>query len=173
MKEDICPGCGYHETHFRQWAHTGDHVVTIIGFWPVEEKGLVGYDNRWISRCHYRTACAHAHWNLQIIEKPEQAQIPANIPVISVEEPYAIAERDTRGTVEPGSDIIELQKFRHPKSATYILGNTFYQRPSDYYPVDFKVGMTMSDLEIAKFSPLYGNQMTSIIWYDRVLKGVS
>ena len=175
--EHICPECGYHQEHMKSWRQPGERLVTIIGFWPVEERGHMGFDNRWISRCHYRTACAHAHWDLQIIEEPGQALIPEGVPVISVEEPYPIEHRDMPNgiynspTLEPGTDIQCMEEFMHPASATYILGNTFYQRPSDYFEFDHKIGIMMDDPEIASYSPLYGSQMATMIWYDRRLKG--
>lgn len=176
-EEMVCPDCGYHETHTKRWHEVGDPLVTIIGFWPVEERNdHMGYENRWVSRCHYRTACAHCHWDLQIIEEPNQAVIPPGIPVIGVEEPYAIegtrAPAGNSTALEPGGDIIEMLEFDHPPSATYILGNTHYQRPSEHFALDFKIGITMDDPEIAGFSPLYSNQVIPLIWYDRRLKGI-
>lgn len=136
------------------------------------------YDDRWISRCYYRTACAHAHWDLQIVEEPGQTIIPEGIPTIGLESPNPIEERphpdpDYRHpTVEPGPDIMELAAFDHPINATYIIGNTHFERPSDHFTVDYKLGVSMDDPEIAAYSPFYGSQVVPLIWYDRKLKGL-
>ena len=150
-----CPQCGYEPKHTESW---GEPKVHIIGFWPVEERGLQGYDNHFISRCRYRTACAQAHYSLQIIERPEQAELPVGLPVISMEEPDY-----TRG-------VIELQDFKHPEEAVYILGNSKLAFPSGFFDVDYKVGIKYNDTDIAAYSPFYGDQIVSIIWYDRLLK---
>lgn len=171
--ENFCPACGFHERHSVSFRDAGDALVTIIGLWPIEEQQHNFKDDRWISRCHYRTVCNHAHWDLQIIEEPGQARIPRGVPVVGVDEPYLL---DPQGPVhvskDPPEHIHELQDFEHPKSATYILGNTHFQRPSDYFDCDLLVGITMDDLEAASHSPFYGNQMAAMIWYDRRLKGL-
>ena len=173
MDEPVCPQCGFHDRHSISFREAGDACVTIIGFWPIEEIGHVGMDDRWVARCHYRTVCCHAHWDLQIVEEPGHAVIPKGIPVVGVDEPYVI---DPQGPVHvnphPPEAIHELEDFDHPKSATYILGNTHFQRPSDYFDCDLLVGITMDDLEAASHSPFYGNQMAAMIWYDRRLKGL-
>lgn len=172
--EEQCPKCGYHERHSDSFRDAGDALVTIIGFWPIEEDQHRDYDDRRISRCHYRTVCYHAHWDLQIIEEPGQARLPQGVPIVGVDEPYTIDPQsgDHPATAEPLVRIHELQEFEHPKSATYILGNTHYQRPSDFFECDHLVGITMDDLEAASHSPFYGNQMAALIWYDRRLKGL-
>jgi hypothetical protein len=172
--DEQCPNCAWQERHSDSFRDAGDCLVTIIGFWPIEEYVHAVHDDRRISRCHYRTVCLHAHWDLQIIEEPEQARLPDGVPIIGVDEPYKIDPQsgDHAATEEPPHWIQELQDFSHPKSATYILGNTHYQRPSDYFPCDYLVGITMDDLEAASYSPFYGNQMAAMIWYDRRLKGL-
>jgi hypothetical protein len=173
--EPFCPNCGYHDRHSITFRDAGDPVVTIIGFWPIEEQHHAEHDNRWISRCHYRTVCNHAHWDLQIIEEPGQALIPKGIPVVGLDEPYRIdhqGESDIPYSAPPPSSVLELQNFEHPRSATYILGNTHYQRPSDYFDCDHLVGIMMDDLEAASHSPFYGNQVAAMIWYDRKMKGM-
>lgn len=174
LDEPQCPNCGYQQIHSDTFRDAGDPMVTIIGFWPIEEMGHINHDDRLISRCHYRTVCNHAHWDLQIIEEPGQARIPKGIPVIGVDEPYLV---DPAGpvhvTAEPPEHVHELEDFMHPPSATYIFGNTYYQRPSDHFDCDQLVGITMDDLEAADHSPFYGNQMAAMIWYDRKLKGAN
>ncbi len=175
--EPECPNCGWHENHSDSFRDVGDPLVTIIGFWPVEEYEHKAFDDRRISRCHYRTVCNAAHWDLQLIEEPGMARVPPGIPIIGVDEPYIIDPRSDRGddirvTAKPVTSIIELEDFEHPKSATYILGNTHYQRPSDHFECDQLIGITMDDLEAASYSPFYGNQMAALIWYDRRLKSV-
>jgi hypothetical protein len=175
--EPFCPNCGFHPRHSVSFRDAGDPLVTIIGFWPIEEQYHQDHDDRWISRCHYRTVCCHAHYDLQIIETPADARIPKGIPVIGLDEPYTIVpqggERGTVvGSVEPPESVIELIDFAHPKSATYIFGNTHYQRPSDHFDCDHLIGVTMDDEEAASHSPFYGNQLVALIWYDRKLKGL-
>lgn len=172
--EESCAKCGHQELHSVSFRSAGDPLITIIGFWPIEEDQHRDYDDRRISKCHYRTACNHAHWDLQIIETPDQALIPAGVPVIGVDEPYIIDHQggDIPVTAEPQMFTQELQDFEHPKSATYILGNTHYQRPSDHFKCDALVGITMDDLDVAQHSPFYGNQMVAMIWYDRKLKNM-
>jgi len=173
MDEPVCPQCGFHDRHSISFREAGDPLVTIIGFWPIEEINHVGHDDRWVARCHYRTVCCHAHWDLQIIEEPGQAVIPKGIPVVGLDEPYVIDPQsgDHPASAQPSTRIQEMENFVHPASATYILGNTHYQRPSDYFDCDLLVGITMDDLEAASYSPFYGNQMAAMIWYDRKLKG--
>lgn len=180
--EEICPHCGYHEEHKVAWWQPGDPLITVIAFWPVEERTHFGYDNRWISRCYFRTACAHAHYNVQLIEDPRQAVLPPGVPVVCLEEPYPIREdmlvrEDPEGEVHTTrqvarGEVIDLQAFTHPVNATYILGNTYYQRPSDHFPADHLVGITPGDPEIAAYSPLYGSQVVTMIWWDRKLKSM-
>lgn len=172
--EPYCEHCGHEARHSVSFRDVGDPLVTIIGFWPIEEYEHKAYDDRRISRCHYRTVCAHAHWDLQIIEAPTQAVIPQGIPVIGVDEPYIINQMggDIPATAEPSNKVLELMTYTHPASATYILGNTHYQRPSDHFSCDELIGITMDDLEVADHSPFYGNQMAAMIWYDRKLKGI-
>jgi hypothetical protein len=78
---------------------------------------------------------------------------------------------DIAYSAEPPEHVQELEDFTHPASATYIFGNTHYQRPSDHFNCDLLVGVRMDDLEAANHSPFYGNQMAAMIWYDRRLKG--
>jgi hypothetical protein len=163
-----CPECGYHERHHVSFRAPGDELVTIIGFWPIEEQRNNFHDDRWISRCHYRTVCNHAHWDLQIIETPEAAVIPPGVPVIGLEEPHQVPDSES----PPPARVQELASFDHPQSATYILGNTEYQRPSAYFACDYLVGISMDDPESALESPFYGNQVAAMIWYDRRLKGL-
>lgn len=172
LSDEQCENCGHQERHSDTFRDSGDPLVTIIGFWPIEEMSHLGHDNRLISRCHYRTVCNHAHWDLQIIEEPDQAILPRGIPVIGVDEPYTIDQLsgDIPATAEPSDKIHELEDFNHPISATYIFGNTHYQRPSDFFDCDHLVGITMDDLDAAAQSPFYGNQMAAMIWYDRRLK---
>jgi hypothetical protein len=167
-----CPRCGFHERHSVSFRDAGDPLVTIIGFWPIEEKNHQEHDDFYISRCHYRTVCCHAHWDLQIIMEPGEARIPKGIPVVGVDEPYIIEHLggEIPATLEPKDRIQELEDFMHPPSATYILGNTHYQRPTDHFECDHLVGITMDDLDAASHSPFYGNQMAAMIWYDRKLK---
>jgi hypothetical protein len=172
--EEQCPMCGFHELHSVSFRSAGDPLVTIIGFWPIEEDQHRNYDDRRISRCHYRTVCNHAHWDLQIIEEPGQAMIPKGVPVIGVDEPYKLnPQGPVHVSKDPPEHIHELENFMHPASATYILGNTHYQRPSDHFDCDQLVGIIMDDLDAAEYSPFYGNQMAAMIWYDRKLKGSS
>lgn len=171
----FCPQCGHHDSHYANFRQPGDPLVTVIGFWPIEEKNQLGYDNAWISRCHYRTACAHAHWNVQIIENPEQARVPKGPKVVCLEEPYKIQQMDIMGQGYSSSELPQhqitlLEDFEHPEDVTYIMGNTFFQRPSDHFKYDYLVGMEMDDPEIAAYSPLYGNQLATILWWDRKLK---
>lgn len=172
--ELFCPNCGFHNRHSISFRDAGDPLVTIIGFWPIEETRHAFHDDRWISRCHYRTVCCHAHWDLQIIEEPREALIPKGIPVVGVDEPYEIDHQNDQYAVsaKPPANVNELSTFTHPESATYIFGNTHFQRPSDYFECDYLVGITMDDLEAASHSPFYGNQMAAMIWYDRKLKGL-
>lgn len=172
--DDFCEGCGHSPTHSRSWIEKGDPRVHIIAFWPIEERGLMGYDNRWISRCHLRTACAQSHYSLQIIEEPHQAYLPKGLPVIGVEEPHEIEDTERDGietSLYPPPDIRELFSFVHPRDAVYIVGNTYYQRPSDHFNTDISLGITMNDNDLANYSPYYGDQLIPIIWYDRTIKG--
>jgi hypothetical protein len=137
----------------------------------------MGYEPRWPARCQYRTACAHAHWDLQIIETPDQAKIPKGIPVIGFDEPHEIEPREmpegvVYPSVKPGESVIEMALFDHPPSATYIVGNTHYQRPGEHFSLDHTLGITMDDEEIAQYSTFYGSQIIPLIWYDRKLKGL-
>jgi len=172
--EHYCTECGFHETHYKSFRSPGDPLVTVIGFWPIEEQHHNFKDDRWISRCHYRTVCNHAHYDLQIIETPDQAVIPQGVPVIAVEEPYDIQHQNDHYAVstKPPEGVIDLPEFNHPASATYILGNTHFQRPTDYFKCDGALGLQMDDVEVARHSPFYGNQMVAMIWYDRKLKGL-
>lgn len=175
MPEIICPECGFHEKHFVSFREPGDSVVTVIAFWPVSEWDFQKTEDRWISRCHYRTVCNHAHWDLQLIENPDQAVIPPGIPVIGLEEPYRIdPERldEISVSIPPPDRVQCLEEFEHPEAATYIFGSTDYQRPSDHFECDLLVGIMMDDIEAASQSPLYGNQVAALIWYDRRLKGL-
>ena len=169
-REAIGPDCQHQFTHRRDWHEEGDPFVTIIAFWPVEEVDRKGYDNRWISRCHLRTACAQAHFNLQIIERPEQAVIPEGVPIIGLEEPYEILDTERKVKATSMVKTSNILTFSHPRDAVYIVGNTFYQRPSDHFDTAISLGMPVYDEEIANYSPLYGDQMVSIIWYDRLVK---
>ncbi len=175
VEEPHCENCGFQPFHSVSFRDPGDPIITIIGFWPIEEYEHQAYDDRRISRCHYRTVCNHAHWDLQIIETPDQAVIPKRIPVIGVDEPYVIDQMggDIKTTEEPPEGVWELADFTHPPDATYIFGNTHYQRPSDFFACDALIGITMDDTDAASTSPFYGNQVAALIWYDRKLKGVN
>ena len=177
-EDDRCPGCGYQETHTRSWWTKDDPMVTIIAFWPVEESSgdLAGYADHPISRGYLRTSCAQAHYCLQIITTPDQAVIPFNIPVIGVEEPYTIMDTERHGittNINPVKEMADMLSFDHPTDATYIVGNTYYQRPSDHFDIDISLGLTMNDNDIANYSPLYGAQLVPIIWYDRMVKSLN
>jgi hypothetical protein len=170
--DGICPACGYAETTFTSFRDAGDPLVTIIAFWPIEEIRHEEHEDRWVPRCQYFTACKSAHWDLQLIEHPGQAVIPPGVPVIGFDEPHRI---DRLGMGEKRSDlapevVIELLEFEHPESATYIIGNTQYQRPSDHFQCDALIGITMDDQEVAAEATYYGSQIAAILWYDRRMK---
>lgn len=167
---DPCPECGYQPTHEVSFHAPGDPLVKIIGFWPVEERSHRAHDSRFLSKCYYNTACSNANYDLQLIEEPDQAVLIPGIPVVSLEEPHLIditasIEENIQASADPPSDVIEISAFNHPLSAIYILGNTLYQRPSDYFDVDYKLGIRTANDRM----PLYGAQLVTLIWYDRRL----
>ncbi len=144
-------------------AKPGKNKVTIIGFWPLGEYGAEGdekdlYENKQISCCYYRAACMPCEFDLQIVTDIEEVVIPPGIPVVALEEPFR------EGTVD-------MKDFKHPPSATYIIGNTIHEFPSDYFDIQHRVSLTVPDQEMAVHIPFYGSQIASIIWYDRHLKG--
>lgn len=172
VADNLCPQCGHHEIAEASFRDPGDPLVTIIAFWPIDELNQVGYEDRWVPRCQYYTAARHAHWDVQIVERPDQAKIPRGIPVIGFDEPHHIERQveDVPASNPPSTRVQELQDFEHPLNATYIIGNTKYQRPSDHFECDYLVGITMDDPEAAEFSSYYGSQIAAILWYDLKLK---
>ena len=89
----------------------------------------------------------------------EDAGFPAEIDLVDL--------TTTRSARLAAKEPTELFDFEHPMNATYILGNTFYQRPSEHFAADHLLGITLDDLAIAEYSPLYGSQVVTLIWYDR------
>jgi hypothetical protein len=171
---NLCPACGYAKATFVSFRDAGDPLVTLIAFWPIEEIRHQAHEDRWVPRCQYFTACKHAHWDLQLIEHPDQAVLPPGIPVIGFDEPHRIDDlggNEERSPLAP-DHVIELANFPHPESATYIIGNTQYQRPSDHFVCESLIGITMDDPEVAADSTYYGSQIAAILWYDRKVKGL-
>lgn len=162
--EDQCPHCGYSETWSARWTRAGDPAVTIIAFWPIEERTLQHHDSHFISRCYYNTACHNARFDLQLISTPDQALITPGIPVISVEEPL-LTEEDSSPVDFRGVET--LIGFDHPASATYIIGSTRFHRPSDHFDVDHRLSIPVNQ---ENQFPLYGAQVVPLIWYDRLMQ---
>lgn len=148
------------EPYYANFKDTDGPEITIIGFWDMNERSgdFEEPDALFLCRCYYRTSCILPKYNLQIISCPEQALIPKDKPIICMEEKR---EDDVQ---------INIKDFAHPEEATYIIGNSKYEYPSDYFPFDFNIYIDVPDSERACCAPFYGNQVVSIIWYDRYLK---
>jgi len=139
----------------------GGPKVTVIAFWPVEELSS-NYEKpeaKSISCCYYRAAAITSKFSLQVITKPEQASIPERIPVVAFEE--------SRRTDQYVFDFVE---FHHSVNMTYVLGNTYYQYPSEHFDVDYIVNVEVYGKPENRKAPFYGSQVIPLIWYDRELQ---
>jgi hypothetical protein len=148
--------------YYTEFHKAGMPRVTLIAFWPTQEcpGKMAKYEDKYLSCTYYRVACAGTNMDLQIVEHPEFILLPMNTPVISMEEP------------REGVASYDLKNFEHPRDATYLIGNSEYQFPSDYVNCEGIITIKVPDLEYAEYAPFYGPQAAAILWYDRNLKGL-
>jgi hypothetical protein len=123
--------------------------VYLIGFYPYPETNA---DNQWSIDYHFKSLVHTYGLNCQVLYEPDELVELPDFPIISLEEP-------NNGTVD-------LNTFTHPRDAIYIVGNSLYEKPSDYFPADHRVHINAPGSN----QPLYGDQAAAIALHDRYQK---
>ena len=125
--------------------------VQLIAFYPYPEK--FHPENEVQQRL--KGIAATFMIDIQIVNHPEELISLPDIPIVSIEE-----RRDNQS--------VDVRLFEHPRECVYIVGNSVYEYPSDYFNVTSKVSIALPTGH-----PLYGDQAAAVILTDRTYKYAS
>jgi len=85
-----------------------------------------------------------------VVYNPEEVINLPDLPLIALEEPHHATT--------------DLRSFSHPADAIYVVGNSRYPRPSDYFLAAHRVSIKAP----GSGHPLYGDQVAAIVMNDRM-----
>ena len=121
--------------------------VHVIAFYPYPETNP---DTQYDQDYHYKSLIYTYGINCQVVYAPEEVINLPDLPLIALE--------------EPNNATVDLREFTHPADAIYVVGNSRYPNPSDYFKADHRVSLATPG---GTGHPLYGDQVMAIVLQDR------
>lgn len=119
--------------------------VHVIGFYPYPETDLPGS-----IEYQYKALLYTYRLNCQVVYHPDEVINLPPLPIIAME--------------EPNNDTVDLRDFTHPRDAIYVVGNSRYPNPSDYFDATHRVSIRAP----TSGHPLYGDQAMAIVLNERM-----